>query len=110
MTDDWSVLRLEVAGLASIEAIVIAVLHQADVVLALAQAAIPGAPAVGLRLFALHANVFLGHAGKLYRGIRKLAIGRPSGPGATASAVFSGKRQRLHSSRRTHIRAVRRAR
>ena len=76
MTDDWSVLRLEVAGLAAIEAIVIAVLHQADVVLALAEAAEAGAAAVLLYLIALHANEFVGHAGKLYREDRQLAIGR----------------------------------
>ena len=72
MTDDWSVLRLEVAGLAAIEAIVIAVLHQADVVLALAEAAVSGATAVGLLLLALHTDVFVSHAGKLYREDRQI--------------------------------------
>ena len=69
-----SVLRLEIAGLAAIEAIVVAVLHQADVVLALAQAAEAGAAAVLFHLVAQHANEFLGHAGKLYRGKEQLAI------------------------------------
>ena len=68
-------MRLEVAGFAAIEAVVVSVLHQADVVLALAQAAVSGATAVGLLLFALHADVFVGHAGRLYREDRQLAIG-----------------------------------
>src|SRR5205085_9462165 len=71
-----SVLRLEVAGFAAIEAVVVAVLHQADVMLTLTEAAVSGATAVGLLLFALHADVFVGHAGKLYREDRQLAIGR----------------------------------
>ena len=69
-------MRLEVAGLAAIEAVVITVLHEADVMLALAEAAISGATAVGLLLLALHADVFISHAGKLYREDRQLAIGR----------------------------------
>ena len=44
--------------------------------LALAEAAEAGAAAVLLYLIALHANEFVGHAGKLYREDRQLAIGR----------------------------------
>jgi len=56
-----SVLRLEVAGLAAIETVKVTVLHQADIMLALAQDAISLATAIVFRLLALGADVLLGH-------------------------------------------------
>jgi hypothetical protein len=55
-------LRIKIAGLAAIEAVIVAILAQADVVLALAQTAIAPALALFFRLIALHANELVGHA------------------------------------------------
>ena len=66
------ILRRVIAGLAAIQAIIIAILHQADVVFALAKhtkvLAIALAPL--FRLVALHANVGVGHTAN---SIAKLA-------------------------------------
>jgi hypothetical protein len=57
----WSVLRLVVAGLAAGEAVEVAVLHQADVVLALAQDAIALAIAQFFRFATLVADELFRH-------------------------------------------------
>jgi hypothetical protein len=54
-------LRLEVAGLAAIDAVVEAILAEAHIVLALAKVAPPIALAAGLFLLAIEADKFLSH-------------------------------------------------
>lgn len=61
-------LGFEVAGFAAIAAQVLAVLDQADVVLALAHGAIAVALALGLRLIAQHANELFSHGRRVARG------------------------------------------
>jgi hypothetical protein len=56
-----SVLRLEVAGLAAVEAVVVSILYQANVMLALAEAAVALANALLFGLIALHADESFGH-------------------------------------------------
>src|SRR5689334_9281998 len=62
---DDSVLGLEVAGLAAVEAIIIAVLNQADVVLTLAEATIAIAAALVFGLVAKQADELVGHGDTL---------------------------------------------
>jgi len=60
-------LGFEVAGFTAVPAHVLAILDEADVVLALTEGAIAVAPAIGLRLVAQHADEFVSHGRRVAR-------------------------------------------